>query len=313
MPTISSTDLLVRNHATGVNPIDYRVRAGFLGAPIDPSKPVIVGWDGCGVVEQVGKDVTGFEKGDEVYYSGDVTKQGSYAEYTCVDHRVVAKKPKSLSFTQAAAVPLVAITAYELLHEIFQVKSGETVLIWNGAGGVGSIGIQLAKLAGLKVIATAGRDETNKWCKSLGADYILDHHTKKPVKEALKELGVEGGLDYVMHLHEPDNMGELIGCLKPFGKAGAILSISSEGMSRIDTVDMFMYRKSLCFEMMFARTMSQREPERQGRLLKEVAELYDEGKLKDIKRTELDLGDAKKAQEVQESGKSFGKIVMNIP
>ena len=177
MPQVSGHDLLVRVEAVSVNPVDTKIRA-----PKDKveATPRVLGWDASGVVEAVGDQVTLFQPGDQVFYAGDITRPGSNADYQLVDERIVGRKPKSLTHAQAAALPLTAITAYELLFERIGIdragaNRGDSLLIIGGAGGVGSIAIQLAKLARLVVIATASRDDTIAWVKQLGADHVISH------------------------------------------------------------------------------------------------------------------------------------------
>lgn len=314
IPTAGPMDIIVANRASGVNPVDYKVRDGeIITAPIDPSLPLILGWDGAGVVHAVGSKVTKFQVGDEVYYSGDVTRAGSYAEYTAVDARVVAKKPKSLSFVQAAAIPLVSITAWELLVETLRVEKGKSVLIYNGAGGVGSVAMQLAKIMGLMVVATASRPETTEWCKKLGADHVINHRSKSSLKEQLEGIGLKDGVDYATHLHDANNAADLVLALKPLGALGFIQPVPSEAMSKIDTVDLFTKRKSLHCVFMFMRTMLDIKPEMQGELLEKVAQFFDDGKMQDIKTKEFGLEQAGEAHALQASGKVHGKIVLTIP
>src|SRR5262249_3085833 len=156
----------VKVEAVSVNPVDTKRRKDAAG--VQP--PRVLGWDAAGTVAAVGEKVSLFKVGDPVYYAGDVTRPGSNSEYQPVHEPIVGRKPKSLDFAQAAAIPLTAITAWEGFHDRLKVKSGKTMLIIGGAGGVGSIGIQLARIAGLKVIATASRPDSIAWCKSLGAD-----------------------------------------------------------------------------------------------------------------------------------------------
>jgi NADPH:quinone reductase len=312
MPTPGPRDVVVENRATGVNPIDFKVRAGVLGAPVGPDAPIVVGWDGAGVVTAVGAEVTGFSVGDEVYYAGDIGRAGSYAAYTAVDARAVAYKPRSLSFTEAAAVPLVTETAWETLKEVFAAQSGQSLLIYNGAGGVGSIAIQLAKLMGLVVIASASRVESRKWCTSMGADHIVDHSSNISIKQQLADLGMADGVDFVFHLHDPENVADLVAVLKPMGAIALTWPASGPAMSKLDGMDMFLKRKSIRYTLMFTRLGQGVHPELQGELLKEVAGLYDSGKLQKILTTEMSWKDVAKAHSLQESGKMCGKIVMTI-
>src|SRR3954447_13019747 len=167
-PAPAGRDLLVKVEAISVNPVDTKQRK------IDSRAPRVLGWDAAGSVEAVGPEVTLFRPGDEVYYAGDVTRPGANSEFHLVDERIVGRKPKKLDFAQAAAIPLTAITAWESFFDRMKVQTGRSLLIIGGAGGVGSIGIQIAKIAGLHVTATASRPETVAWCKELGADEVVN-------------------------------------------------------------------------------------------------------------------------------------------
>jgi NADPH:quinone reductase len=176
-PVPGKRDLLVRIGAVSVNPVDVKVRAPKPGTEAEPK---ILGWDAAGVVERIGSDGRLFQPGDEVYYAGSITRPGTNSEYHLVDERIAAKKPASLTLAEAAALPLTTITAWETFFERLPIDrsggdAGKLLLIIGGAGGVGSIGIQIAKLAGLRVIATASRNETQQWCKDLGADQVINH------------------------------------------------------------------------------------------------------------------------------------------
>ena len=179
-PVATGRDLLVRVAAIAVNPVDYKVR---LKAAPNEGEFKVLGWDAVGEVVAVGEDVSEFSLGDQVYYAGDITRQGSNAEYQLVDERIVGKKPKSLSHAEAAALPLTAITAWEMLFEHLAIKqqpptskdkSAEVILVVGAAGGVGSIFLQLAKaITGATIIATASRESSQQWVKKLGADYVV--------------------------------------------------------------------------------------------------------------------------------------------
>lgn len=175
IPVPLDEDILVEVKAISVNPVDTKVRAP---KDIVEETPRIIGYDASGIVKAVGSDVTLFKEGDEVYYAGDISRSGTNQEFHLVDQKIVGFKPKSLSFAEAAALPLTTITSYESFFDRLKIDpngahSGQTILIIGAGGGVGSIGIQLAKLAGLKVIATASRAETTDWVKELGADYVI--------------------------------------------------------------------------------------------------------------------------------------------
>lgn len=225
-------DILVRVKAVALNPADYRVREGVLSADSNVTfPPVILGWDASGIVEEVGSAVTDIKVGDEVYYSGHAYgRQGCNAQYQLMDSRIVGKKPKSLTFEQAAAVPLVALTVWELLDDRMGItkegeSQGKSVLIIGGAGGLGSIGIQLCKsILGMVVIATSSREESKKWCRDMGADHVLDY--KLDITEQLKEIG-HPEVDYILMLASPDEYFEDSSkWIKPFSKIG--LAVDSQ-------------------------------------------------------------------------------------
>ncbi|WP_369900072.1 zinc-binding alcohol dehydrogenase family protein [Bacillus manliponensis] len=309
-PSPIKRELLVKIHAISVNPIDTKIRAPK--EQIEET-PKILGWDAVGMVEDTGEDCTLFKQGDYVYYAGSITKQGANSEYHIVDERIVAKKPETLSDAEAAALPLTAITAWEGLFERLAIdlhgnNEGKTILIIGGAGGVGSICIQLAKLAGLTVIATASRQETIDWCKQLGADYIINHY--KPFTEQLRELNINE-VDYIYCLNNTDqHWNNMADTIKPQGKICSIVATEAN-------VDLNLLKnKSVTFvwELMFTKAMYETEDmETQHQLLCEVAKFIDEGKLKTTLTTTMSPINAenlKKAHQMIESGKTIGKIVL---
>jgi NADPH2:quinone reductase len=224
LPELRPHDLLVRIRAFAVNPVDTKIRASLGTEPLPT--PRILGWDAAGVVEACGGQVTGFAPGDAVYYSGDLTRAGCNAEYQAVDSRLVARKPPSWSFADAAAIPLVGLTAWELLFERMGIDpnhrdAGRALLVINGAGGVGSAVIPLAKRAGLTVVATASRPETSAWCRALGADHVINH--REPLQPQTAALGLPQ-FPYLANLHSTaaywPQTSEL---LAPFGVLGLIV------------------------------------------------------------------------------------------
>jgi len=189
-PELEPRDLLVEVRGISVNPVDVKVRT--LMPPKNGTK--IIGYDAAGVVRKVGSEVNNFKLGDAVFYSGDLTRPGTNSELHAVDERIVGRKPQSLSFAEAAALPLTSITAWEILFDSFALKegegTGESLLIVGAAGGVGSILIQLAKkLTGLTVIATASRPETTKWVQKMGADHVINH--RDSLVDQIKALGTK--------------------------------------------------------------------------------------------------------------------------
>ena len=297
-PSPSGRDLLVRVEAVSVNPVDTKRRM------VETKEPQVLGWDAAGVVEAAGSEATLFKPGDAVYYAGDVTRPGSNSEFHLVDERIVGRKPKSLDFAQAAAIPLTAITAWESYFDRLKVQSGRTLLILGGAGGVGSIGIQIAKLAGLKVIATASRPETIAWVKEMGADEVVDHRKDLPsqVKRSVDYIAVYNDLD--MHWAA---IGELI------APQGGIVSI----VGNLKPLAMDAVRAksaSLCWELMFTRSRF-KTPDmiEQHKLLNQVADWLDSGKLRGtLKQTlaPINAANLRKAHAQLESGTTIGKLAL---
>jgi NADPH2:quinone reductase len=309
-------DLLVRVKAVSVNPVDTKVRARQESVL---TKPRIPGWDAAGIVEGVGHDVSLFKEGDEVYYAGDISRPGCDSQYHLVDERIVGRKPVSLSFEQAAAMPLTTITAWEALFDRLCVDrppaAGDgscKVLIIGGAGGVGSIAIQLAKKkAGLAVIATASRDESAEWCRELGADEIINHH--EPFADEFKRIGADE-VDYILCFNSTEmhiqNMADVI---KPQGKICTIVETKNSQPVNINVFQ----RKSVAFmwELMFTRPLFQTpDMQIQHDLLNEAARMLDEGLLKTTMTENygpLTPEHLRQAHGKIESGRMIGKLVLS--
>lgn len=311
LPEPGPRDLRVRVDAVSVNPVDTKLRR----APLpDGAAHRVLGYDAAGVVEAIGAQVRGFAVGDAVYYAGDVSRPGSNAQFQLVDERLVARKPQSLDFAQAAALPLTAITAWELLFERMPYAfegggAGKTLLAIGGAGGVGSVAIQLAKLAGFTVVATASREETVAWCRELGADHVVDH--RQPLAPQLRALGlaaVEAAINLADTDRYWDELGEL---LAPQGHLGLI--VEPAGALRIG--DPY---KAKCigihWEMMFARPRFRTaDMDAQGRILARVADLIDAGRLRGTWTETLlpiGAGTLREAHRRLESGRTIGKLVV---
>ncbi|MCX2477018.1 zinc-binding alcohol dehydrogenase family protein [Pedobacter sp. MC2016-05] len=309
-PVPSGRDILVKIMAISVNPVDYKVRQGSAkNKSLDV--PKIIGWDASGVIEAVGTEVKHFKAGDEIYYSGDLNRQGCYAEYQLVDERIVGKKPVNQSFPEAAAVPLTLLTAWEIIFERMRINdrdSGKSVLIIGGAGGVGSIAIQLAKkVLGLKVIATASRKESRDWCLLHGADFVVDHNS---LIGNVREAGFEN-VDYILDFVNLNQYWDaLIELIKPQGSIGSISDPTADVNLR------GMKSKSISFhwELMFTRSMFQTEDmEQQSNILEKAKKLFEKGILKSTINKRFNgftVENVKAAHELLESGTSIGKIVV---
>lgn len=306
-------DLLVKIDAISVNPVDFKIRQNSAKDTVLET-PKIIGWDAVGIVQAVGENVTLFEVGDPVYYAGDITKQGSNAEYQIIDERIVGRKPKSLSIEESAVIPLTALTAWEILFDRIRISAdkdkGKSILIIGGAGGVGSIAIQLAKkIAGLTVIATASRPETIEWCKKQGADFVVDH---KNLISSVREAGFEH-VDFILDFVDTnaywDTMVELI---KPQGHIASITgSAEPVVLNKLKSKSV-----SFSWELMYTRSMYQTEDMiEQHNILNIVADLLDDGILKTTLNTTLNgltAENLKKAHELLESGKTIGKIAIKF-
>lgn len=308
-PTAGARDLLVRVKAISVNPVDTKVRKG--AAP-EAGQARVLGWDAVGTVEAIGASVTGFKPGDRVYYAGSIIRPGANSELHVVDERIAAHAPASLDDAQAAALPLTTITAYELLFDRLRVPknggAGQTLLIVGGAGGVGSILIQLARqLTQLRVIATASRAETRAWCLALGAHAVIDH--AKPLAAELRAAGI-GEVDMVAGLTQTDrHYAQIIESLRPQGQLAVI-----DDLPVLDAMALKGKCLSLHWEMMFARSKFETpDMARQGELLAEVAGLVDAGRIRTTANASfgtINAANLRRAHALIESGKAQGKVVL---
>lgn len=312
-PSPSGREILVAVHAIAVNPVDVKVRAGRgkeTGEKEIP--PRIIGWDASGIVDSVGPDVTLFKPGDQVYYAGDITRSGSYAQYQLVDERIVGTKPQTLQHAEAAALPLTTITAFEALFDRLKIDQygsnrNETILIIGAGGGVGSIGIQLAKLAGLIVIATASRVSSIDWVSNLGADHVVNHH--EDMVAQVRDLGMEY-VDHVAIFNDMRHWETAVELIRPQG-----------GIVTIDDTDLPMPMEkmkskaaSLHWEFMFARSMYKtHDMDCQHKLLSWVAHEIDDGNIKSTLAETLspiNAANLREAHRLIETGNSIGKVVV---
>lgn len=312
-PMPSGHDLLVKVRAIAVNPIDTKVRKP---KEIVESVPRVLGWDAAGEVVAVGAECSLFKPGDRVYYSGDVTRPGCNAEYQLVDERIAGHMPRSLTFEQAAALPLTTVTAWESLFDRLGIvpdskhNRGKSILIIGAAGGVGSIAIQLAKrIAGLTVVATASRPDSAAWVTELGADHVINHH--KPLMEQLSASGL-AQVDYIFCCsHTDDYFMDMVEVIKPQGKICVIVDASKP-------LEMTLLKaKSATFvwESMFTRSMY-KTPDMiaQHHILERVADLVEEGVIKTTLSeviTPINAANLRSVHATLESGKAIGKIVLS--
>lgn len=314
IPKPSGHDLLVKIDAISVNPVDTKIRANV---PPEEGDYKVIGWDAVGEVIEVGEQAQFYKKGDTVFYAGDLTRPGTNSEYHLVDERIVGHKPKSISNAEAAALPLTAITAWEMLFDRLALekvdqpeKSAETqILIIGAAGGVGSIMVQLAaQLTNAVVIGTASRPESQQWVKELGADYVIDH--RKPLSAELKRIGFDS-VTHVASLNGTDqHYDEIAESLAPQGKFGLI----DDPQLPLDIKKLKMKSISLHWEFMYTRSMfNTRDIAKQRDLLNSVADLIDAGRLKTTLGEhygQINATNLKRAHANLESGKAIGKIVL---
>lgn len=308
-PTPQGHDLLVKIQAVSVNPVDTKVR---LRTP--KGRDVQLGWDACGVVEATGPEAGLFKTGDRIFYAGALTRPGTYARYHLVDERLVAAAPQSLSAPEAAAMPLTSLTAFEGLVDrlgfVPQAKAnaGKSVLVVGGAGGVGSMAVQLAAWAGLTVVATASRPDTVAWCRSLGAHMVADH--RRPLAQAVREAGLDAVDAVFCTTHMESHWEQMAEILAP---QGSIVLIDDPAGPLDITV---FKRKSarICWEFMFTRSLyATGDMARQGAILKTVAGLVDAGALRATLRDTLEglSPETIRAAHIrQESGGMIGKQVV---
>ena len=309
-PVPGARDLLVEVHAISVNPVDTKIRGG--GGPGRPDGELpILGWDAAGIVRTVGPEVTGFAPGNAVYYAGSVDRPGCYAQLQCVDERLVARKPHSLDFAEAAALPLTTITAWEMLFDRLKIgqDAQDSLLIVGGAGGVGSAAIQLARqLTGLTIIATASREETKAWCRRMGAHLVIDHG--KPLASQVTAI-VPDGVKYVLALtRAEDHFEEIVASMAP----QSALALIENPARPLEITKLKPKSISLHWEFMFTRSRYQTaDMGEQGRLLHEVAALVDAGRMQTTMQTHggtINAANLRRAHGLVESGKTIGKIVL---
>ncbi|GAB5560889.1 MAG: zinc-binding alcohol dehydrogenase family protein [Synoicihabitans sp.] len=307
-PVAEGHDLLVKIEAVGLNPVDTKVRPGA------DAEPKTLGYDAAGTVAAIGDAVTLFKVGDPVYYAGDISRPGSNADYQLVDERIVGRRPSSLDAAASAALPLTSLTAWESLFDRLHIdpegdNAGKSLLIVGGAGGVGSMGIQLAKLAGLTVIATASRPDSAAWCKELGADHVVNHHESIP--EQLKAIDIPQ-VDYIANFNNTENYWDIMGeVIAPQGHIVLIV----EQVGTLDIGGPYKLKSiSVSWELMFTRSLFKTaDIQKQHDILNRVAELIDDGKIKctaNAAMSPLNVENIVKAHTLIASGQTIGKLTI---
>lgn len=310
-PKPEGRDLLVEVKAISVNPVDYKVRRST--PPAEGMAWKVVGWDAAGIVAAVGSDVTGFKPGDEVWYAGSITRPGANAEFHLVDERIVGRKPARLDWADAAALPLTSLTAWEAFFDRLDVKkpvpgAAPAILIIGGAGGVGSIAIQIARhFTDLTVIATASRPETREFVLSQGAHYVVDH--TKPLAAQVAVLGIGAPAFVFSTTRTAQHVAEIAELIAPQGRFALI--DDPQGF------DVMLFKRkavSIHHELMFTRAIYQTpDMAEQGRILDEMSRAVDDGRIRSTATRRLapiDAANLKLAHAQLESGTTIGKIVL---
>lgn len=307
LPSPGPRDLRVAVRAISVNPVDTKVRNG-----VAVDAPRVLGWDAVGIVDAVGDEVTLFRPGDAVFYAGAIGRPGSNAEYQLVDERIVGHKPASLDDAAAAALPLTAITAWELLFDRLRIAEGggegQTLLVVGAAGGVGSILVQLARqLTRLTVIGTASRPDTQDWVHALGAHHVIDH--SQPLGEGLRRLGISA-VEHVASLtHTDQHYEQIVAALAPQGQLALI-----DDPGQLDVMALKRKSLSLHWESMFTRSsFDTPDLQRQHELLERVAALVDGGVLRTTLGEHygrINAANLRRAHSLIESHRARGKLVL---
>lgn len=311
VPSPQGRDLLIKIQAISVNPVDYKIRQNSLKNKIQDT-PKVIGWDSVGTVEAVGENCSLFKAGDLVFYAGDITRDGCNQEYQLVDERIVGYAPKSIDAAAAAAMPLTALTAYEIFFDRLRLSKdadqGKSVLIIGGAGGVGSIAIQLAKkLLGLTVIATASREESADWCRKMGADFVVNHND---LVYNVKQAGFET-VDVILDFVDLNQYWDaIVGLIAPQGQVSSI----SDPAQPVNIRQLKGKSVSFHWELMFTRAMFQtNDMQRQHDILNHIAQLIDNGELTSTlthSLSGLSVENLKAAHKQLESGSTIGKLVI---
>jgi NADPH:quinone reductase len=303
-PTPGPHDLLVQVHATSVNPVDSKIRMGIRLRQL----PLVLGYDLSGVVVGCGAQVHGWQTGDAVYGCPNLLRHGANAQFALLDARAAARKPQSLDHLHAACLPLVSLTAYEALHERARIQPGQTVLIHAGAGGVGHIAVQLAKLHGCRVITTAGRPESIAFCREvLQADVVIDYR-QTDFAARVNELTDGAGVPVIFDTVGGDTFKRSIECLALCGNMITIL-----GADPGSAAQLLQYKSATVhYEFMGVRVAYDREPEKQGAILRSVAQLVDNGVLRVHVSSEWTLDTLAAAHHQIETGRSIGKLAVRV-
>jgi zinc-binding alcohol dehydrogenase family protein len=309
-PQPGPRDCRVEVRAIAINPVDIKIRQS---ARPEAGEQRILGWDAAAVVVDTGEEVRDFMVGDEVWYAGQVNRPGCQAEFQLVDERILAHKPRNMSFAEAAALPLTSLTAWEILFDRLELhrepQAEQRLLVTGAAGGVGSILLQLARrLSSATLIATASREKTRDWVRRMGASHVLDH--RNPLSEELSRTGLKDISHAASLTHTDTHFPELVKMLRPEGR----LALIDSPTQPLDVVSMQQKSLSLHWEFMFTRSLFETDTmPRQGQILSRVAELAQRGDLQSTMTRHLgriNAHNVRAAFDIIQSGQSIGKIVL---
>lgn len=310
-PELRAADVLVQIEAVSINPADAKRR---IRTAVDQphEAPFLLGYDAVGIVQSLGSDVQGFEVGDRVWYAGDANRPGSYAELQAVDHRIISKAPRGVKPSAAASLPLVSLTAWEMLFERLQVPSDHrspTLLVIGGAGGVGSITTQLArKLTGLNVVATASRPKSAAWCRKMGAHSVIDHNG---LVENFRQDGSEFAEYIVQYADTSQHWDAMCELVAPQGRIGTIVETSDN----LDISALQGKSAALMWELMFTRSLfGTQDMAQQGQILSRMARLVEDGVIETTQTqilSGLSAGTLKEAHQIIEGGAMIGKLIVD--
>ena len=307
-PTVRELDVLVDVRAVGVNPGEASIRRT---RSAEPGGRVLLGWEFAGVVVETGAAVAGFSRGDRVFGTGDLTRDGSWAERVAIDHRILARIPDGVSFADAASLPIAALTSWEaLFRDQANLPAGvHRVLVVGGAGAVGSMATQLLKArTGALVISTASRPESKAWSQQMGADFVIDHRTDVPAQ--LTEINVPS-VDMILSTAKTtDNVGWVAEVLRPFGHLAVV-----DGSNGLDLSALTAKSASLHTELVFSRIINDADPKHQGNILETVSALVTERRVRPIATTHLQgltAATMRTAHTLVETGRTVGKVVITM-
>jgi NADPH2:quinone reductase len=307
-PTLRDLDVLVEIHAIGINPGEAFIRRT---RSAEPGGRVLLGWEFAGVVVRAGSAGRNFRVGDRVFGTGDMSRDGAWAERVALDHQILAKIPDKLSFTDAASLPIGAVTAYEAMFRDQDVLPAEVdrVLIVGGAGAVGSLATQILKAkTKAYVVCTASRPESSDWCREMGADLVIDH--TNDIEKQLASAGIQH-VDMVLSTAKTsEHLGWITKMLRPFGHLSVVDFFPS-----LDANALMLKSLSLHLEMVFSRILHGGDVHRQGSILEEVAALVVEGRIRPITTTRLNglsIDAMRAAHQLVETTRTIGKVVIAI-